>query len=504
MKQILLFGAGKSATALIDYLVANAQKENWQLTVVDVDASAALNKIGKTQLAKAVSFDVTNSEERNRYINNADIVISLMPPTLHFLIAKDCIQFRKNLLTASYVDEQIRSLKKEIEDAGLLFLCEMGLDPGIDHMSAKKMIDDIHKDDSTIRSFHSHCGGLVAPESDDNPWHYKISWNPRNVVTAGQAGAMFKQDGGIRELEYKDLFAEKRFVSIPGHDLLCWYPNRDSVSYISLYGVEECETFIRTTLRHPDFIYGWKNVIDVNLTSENQFYDTDGRTLAQLFKEHLDRNGFSEWLEEKLRDQFDSTKNLLAQLVNLVELEKKAEEKGVESMDEFMVVDDHGDLKQIDIDDLKVDAAATLADKMHDASLTLKQLFYLGLDDDKTVVNKGKASAANILQFALQRKLALEPGDKDLVIMQHEIEFTKADSNYKSTSTLIVKGEDDVRTAMATTVGLPLGIATRLILNGTIHLKGLHIPVAKEIYEPVLAELELHNIQFKEATTRLQ
>jgi hypothetical protein len=267
--------------------------------------------------------------------------------------------------------------------------------------------------------------------------------------------------------------------------------------------VEECETFIRTTLRHPDFIYGWKNVIDVNLTSESQLYETEGRTLAQLFKEHLDRNGFSEWLEEKLRDQFDSTKNLLAQLVNLVELEKKAEEKGVESMDEFMVVDDHGDLKQIDIDDLKVDAAATLADKMHDASLTLKQLFYLGLDDDNTVVNKGTASAATILQFALQKKLALQPGDKDLVIMQHEIEFAKVNTKYKSTSTLIVKGHDDVHTAMAKTVGLPLGIAARLILNGTIRLKGLHIPVTEEIYGPVLAELQSHGIEFKETTEQL-
>jgi len=404
------------------------------------------------------------------------------------------------LLTASYVDDDIRSLQADIEKNKLLFLCEMGLDPGIDHMSAMRIIDEIRAKGGTITSFRSHCGGLVAPESDDNPWHYKISWNPRNVVTAGQAGAIFKQDGEIKELEYKDLFSEKRFVSIPGHDLLCWYPNRDSLSYISSYGLEDCETFIRTTLRHPDFIYGWKNIIEVNLTSDNQLYDTDGRTLAQLFKEHLDRNGFSEWLEDKLRDQFDSTKNLLAQLVNLVELEKKAEEKGVESMDEFMVVDDHGDLQQIDIDDLKVDAAATLADKMHDASLTLKQLFFLGMDDDDTVVNKGNASAAAILQFALQRKLALQPGDKDMVVMQHEIEFDNADKRYKSISSLIVKGQDDVHTAMAKTVGLPLGVAARLILNGTISLKGLLIPVDKEIYEPVLAELKLHNIKFKETT----
>lgn len=503
MKQILLFGAGKSATVLIDYLLQNAGRENWQVTVVDADLANAQKKVGHSTFGKAVSFDISNADERSSYIGNSDIVISLMPPALHYLIAKDCIQHKKNLLTASYVDEQMRSLKSEVEANGLLFLCEMGLDPGIDHMSAKKMIDEIYSDGGKIVSFYSHCGGLVAPESDDNPWHYKISWNPRNVVTAGQAGAIFKKDGEIKELEYKQLFAEKRFVSIPGHEVLCWYPNRDSLSYISLYGLEECETFIRTTLRHPDFMYGWKNVIDVNLTSEKQAYDTNGKTLGELFKEHMDRNGFSEWLEEKLREQFDSTKDLLAELVNLVELEKKAEEKGVESVDEFMVVNQEGDLKQVDIDDLKVNAAATLADKMHDASLTLKQLFYLGLDDSETLVDKGECTAATILQFALEKKLALQAGDRDMVVMQHEIEFEKDDKKYRSTSTLILKGENDVHTAMAKTVGLPLGIAAKLILNGTIQLKGLQIPTAREIYNPVLEELKLHGVMFKEQTEEL-
>ena len=503
MKQVLLFGAGKSATVLIEYLLSNAEKEGWYLIVVDADLQTAQNKLANSTFGNATSFDISNNEERAAHINKADIVISLMPPTLHFLIAKDCIRFRKNLLTASYVDAQMKSLKDEIKNSGLLFLCEMGLDPGIDHMSAKKMIDDIHDGGGAIYSFYSHCGGLIAPESDNNPWHYKISWNPRNVVTAGQAGAIFKYQGEVKELEYRDLFAEKRFVSIPGHNVLCWYPNRDSLGYINLYGLEECDTFIRTTLRHPDFIYGWKNIIDINLTSEKQTYDTNGKTLAQLFKEHMDRNGFSEWLEEKLRDQFDSTKNLLAELVNLVELEKKAEEKGVEAVEEFMVVDQQGDLKQIDIDDLKVNAAATLADKMHDASLTLKQLFYLGLDDNETTIDKGECSAINILQFALEKKLALQAGDKDLVIMQHEIEFEKENDKFKSISTLIVTGTDDLHTAMAKTVGLPLGIATKLILNGTIHVTGLHIPVLKEIYDPVLEELKLYDIEFKERVEQI-
>lgn len=488
---------------MIDYLLMNAGGENWQLTLIDANLEAAKKKIGNSTFGKAVSFDISNDKERSETISKADIVISLLPPALHFLIAKDCVKHKKNLLTASYVDEHLKSLKNDVEANGLLFLCEMGLDPGIDHMSAKKMIDEIHSDGGKITAFHSHCGGLIAPESDNNPWHYKISWNTKNVVTAGKAGAIFKKDGEIKELDYKDLFAEKRYVPVPDHEVLCWYPNRDSLSYISTYGLQECDTFIRTTLRHPDFIYGWKNVIDLHLTDEQQMYDTNGKALAHLFKEHMDRNGFSEWLEQKLREQFDSTKNLLAELVNLVELEKKAAEKGIEQVEKFMVVDDSGDLKQIDIDDLKVNAAATLADKMHDASLTLKQLFYLGLDDQETRIDKGEQSIAGILQFALEKKLALQDGDKDMIVMLHELEYEKNDKKYKSTSTLILNGEDDLHTAMAKTVGLPLGIAAKLILNGTIQTKGLHIPVIKEIYKPVLKELELHGIVFKDQTISL-
>ncbi len=503
MKNILLFGAGKSATVLIHYLLQNAATENWQLTLVDANLAMAEEKIGNSPYGKAISFDIQDEEERKKHIPEADIIISLMPPALHILIAKDCITYKKNFLSASYVDEQMRSLKNTIEESGLLFLCEMGLDPGIDHMSAKKMIDEIHEEGGKIHSFLSHCGGLVAPESDDNPWHYKISWNPRNVVMAGKAGALYKINGEITELNYADLFAEKRYVPVPGHEVLCWYPNRDSLSYIPVYGLQETATFIRTTLRHPDFMYGWKNVIDLKLTDENEAYNTDGCSLAGFFKEHMDKNDFSEWLDQKLHEQFDATKGLLAELVNLVELEQKAAEKGIEQPEEFMMVDDKGDLKEVDIDDLKINAAATLADKMHDASLTLKQLFYLGMDDEKTLINKGRCSAADVMQFALEKKLALQTGDKDMIIMLHEMEFTRENEKYKSTSTLLLNGEDDVHTAMAKTVGLPLGVAAKLILNGTIAVKGLHIPVTKEIYEPVLKELETHGIIFNESRQEL-
>jgi saccharopine dehydrogenase-like NADP-dependent oxidoreductase len=317
---------------------------------------------------------------------------------------------------------------------------------------------------------------------------------------AGKAGAIFKLEGEITELGYEEMFEEKRYVLLPGQDALCWYPNRDSLSYIPKYGLEEVETFIRTTLRHPDFVYGWKNLIDLRLTDENHLYETDGKSLMQFFREHMEKAGFGEWLENKLREQFDSTKSLLSELVNLVKLEEEAAEKGIEPVEEFMMVDGKGDLQQIDIDQLKVNAAATLADRMHDANLTLKQLFYLGMDDEKTIINRGSCSAAEVLQFALEQKLMLQPDDRDMVVMLHEIDYIKNDVKYKTRSSLVLKGEDAIRTAMAKTVGLPLAIATKLILQGKLAGTGLLIPTSNEIYEPVLEELESLGITFNEET----
>ncbi|MFN2458763.1 MAG: saccharopine dehydrogenase C-terminal domain-containing protein [Chitinophagaceae bacterium] len=279
MKNILLFGAGKSATVLIDYLLANAIEEGWNLTVVDADLQLAQDKLNHSPFGKAASFDINNKKELDNYIANADIVLSLLPPALHIVIAKVCIANRKSLLTASYVDAEMRSLQEDIEKTDLLFLCEMGLDPGLDHMSAKKIIDDILAQGGTIHSFMSHCGGLVAPESDDNPWHYKVSWNPRNIVMAGKGGSTFKQNDEEKTLDYQQLFAEKRYVEVEDDEILCWYPNRDSLSYITIYNLPHCPTFIRTTLRHPDFIYGWKNIIDLKLTDEDAVYETGGKKL---------------------------------------------------------------------------------------------------------------------------------------------------------------------------------------------------------------------------------
>ena len=503
MKKILVFGAGKSATVLIDYLLENAQTERWQLIVVDADLELAKSKIGDSPHGAAVSFDINDQGERKKYIHEAHIVISLLPPALHYLVAQDCVAQGKNLLTASYVDVQIKSLQQEIENNGLLFLCEMGLDPGIDHMSAMKLIDEIHFEGGRVTSFQSHCGGLVAPESDDNPWRYKISWNPRSVVLAGKAGAHYKQNGEDKHLRYEELFVPDRMVEVPGLGHLSWYPNRDSLSYAPLYHLESAETFIRTTLRYPDFMYGWKNVVELKLTDETPRYETDSQTLYEIFKRHMDENGFGEWLQKKLTERFTQTKEMLNNLVKLMEVEKEVQEENLEMPDEFMTVDERGNLTEIELDEVKNRAASFLAYKMHEANLTLKQLFFLGMDDKETQVNKGFCSPADILQFALEKKLALGTDDKDMIVMMHEIDYEIAGKKSQARSTLIVKGENNLRTAMAKTVGLPLGIATRLILNGTITLTGLHIPTRKEIYEPVLKELGHYDIAFQETKTAI-
>jgi saccharopine dehydrogenase-like NADP-dependent oxidoreductase len=498
MKTVLLFGAGKSATVLIDYLLDTAITENWKIIVVDADLKLAQSKIGTSQKATAVSFDIANAAERGKYIKQADIVISLLPPFLHIEVAKDCVKFQKNLLTASYVDDDIRKLEPDISKNKLLFLYEMGLDPGIDHMSAMQIIDSIHAKGGTISSFKSHCGGLVAPESDDNPWHYKISWNPRNIIMAGKAGAHYKENGSEKKLLYEELFTGENIVEIPGLGLLSWYPNRDSLSYTPLYGLQDTTTFIRTTLRHPDFMYGWKNIIDLKLTDETPQYNTDGKTLYQVFKEHMDKHGFGEWLNEKLSERFAETKGLMENLMKLMEAENEATQEGEKIPQTFMTADDSGNIQEIEIGEVKNRAAAYLAEQMHQANLTLKQLFFLGLDDQDTMVNKGFCSAADILQFAVEKKLSLRPYDKDMIVMLHEFVYKIGNKESAISSSLVVKGENNLRTAMAKTVGLPLGIAAKLILQGKIKLNGLHIPTKKEIYEPVLKELVTYGVEFNE------
>jgi saccharopine dehydrogenase-like NADP-dependent oxidoreductase len=469
MKNILLFGAGKSATVLIHYLLEQCHRYNWQLTVVDANLELAQQKLAQHPAGRAFSFDVTSALDRMAAIAEANMVISLLPPSLHLLVAKDCVAAGKNLLTASYIDAGIEALRPHIEAKGLLFLCEMGLDPGIDHMSAKKLLDGIVAKGGTVVSFISHCGGLVAPQSDDNPWHYKISWNPRNVVLAGKDGSIFREAGETITWPYETLFTAERPVDIAGATY-CWYPNRDSLRYLPLYGLEQCSTFIRTTLRHPDFIFGWKHLIELGLTDTEPRYETDGMSLQQFFREHFDRVDFDSWLQHKL------AYNLAAQ-DRLLDPEFEAQSNHAATAPGL---------------------AQQVQQVLYRSGLLLDQLSWLGINDGQTLINKGRCSAADVLQLILEQKLSLQPGDRDLVVMQHEIRYQKEGSHYLVKSCLSLEGKDDAHTAMAATVGLPLGMAATLMLLEKLPLTGLHIPILPQIYEPILALLQEQGIAFIE------
>ncbi|RYY54862.1 MAG: saccharopine dehydrogenase [Chitinophagaceae bacterium] len=440
MKEILLFGAGKSATVLIDYLLENAVSGQWRLTIVDADPELAKAKLGDSEHGEAIGFDISLPDKRAAAIRRADLVISMLPPVLHRLVAESCVEHARHLLTASYVDEHMRSLAGQLEEKGILFLCEMGLDPGIDHMSAMQLVDDIRRRGGTIHSFASHCGGLIAPESDDNPWHYKISWNPRNIVMAGSSGAVFRENGQTVSIPYHSLFEGSSVVDIPGMEPFGCYPNRDSLSYIALYGLEQTGSFLRTTLRHPDFMVAWNYVVKAGLTGEQPIHFPEGGLT------------YLQWLNSQL------SKNM-----------------GLGSVDEL----------------LESIAVKNTRD-------TVANLFgWLGLTSDEMVPLSARSSA-DILQGMLESKLQLLPGDKDMIVMLHEFGYQLDGKAHRVQSSLVVKGTDNRHTAMAQTVGLPLGIAARLILEGTITMKGLRIPVYPEIYQPVLDELATRGVRFEE------
>jgi saccharopine dehydrogenase-like NADP-dependent oxidoreductase len=493
MKHILVMGAGKSASVLIAYLLEAAAVRGWHVRIADLNADLARTRAGGSANASAHGIDSATGEQADSLVRDSDLVISLLPPHLHIEAARLCLKHRKHFLNASYVTPEMAELHEEASREGLLFLCEMGLDPGIDHMSAMEMIDAIRAEGGHITSFRSHCGGLVAPESDNNPWHYKISWNPRNIVMSGKDGASFLQEGKPCRLEYQQLFDPSRTVYIPSAGTYAWYPNRDSLAYIPKYGLEGLKTFVRTTLRHPDFCFGWKNVVDLNLTAEDQFYDTDGMTLSAFFQLHLDRNGFSEWLQKAVAASFSKTREYLDDLIHWLEAEKKGEPFTSRS---FLAVDADGQMEHTDVGSIKRNDVSGVDRQLHDASLLLNQLFFLGLDSPE-IIDKGRCSAADILQWAMERKLGLSPGDKDMILMLHEIGYELDGRKMEQSSYLVVKGEDAVHTAMAKTVGLPLGIAATLLLEGRLDRRGVVIPVHADIYVPVLAELRRRGVAFQ-------
>ncbi len=436
MKKILLFGAGKSSSFLIKYLIQHAAENNWVVQIVDQNTKHIQDKYGVVNHLQLFTTDVFNNAERAELIQHAELVISLLPPSLHIVVAKDCLLYAKNLITASYVSDEIKAMDAELKEKKVLFMCEMGLDPGIDHMSAMKIIDEIAKENGEIFEFKSHCGGLVAPESDTNPWHYKISWNPRNVITAGAAGAHFLFNKQEYKIDYPQIFKNNQTIQVNGIGQLAYYPNRDSLSYQELYDLKNVDTLERTTLRYPAYSAAWQYIIDMGLTNEKgKLYDTENLT-------------FEAWLQDVLQT------NNVAEKLNSIFGNDGASQKLFDYLE-----------------------------------LTSRQFINIG----------AQKSNADILQSVIEQKWKMQDTDKDMIVMQHEFKYRKAGKATYLKSTLIVKGEDKTYTAMAKTVGLPMAILAKLILTEKVTaLYGVNIPVMQKVYAPVLQELVEQGIIFEE------
>ena len=439
MKNILVIGAGRSASSLIKYLLDNSTKENWNITVGDVSLDTVKQKIGNHPNARAILFDINNEQQREEEIKRADLVISMLPAFMHINVAKDCVRLKKHLATASYVSAEMRELHEEAKASGIVLMNEIGLDPGIDHASAMKVIDEIHHNGGELISFKSYCGGLVAPECNDNPWGYKFSWNPRNVILAGQGTAQYIENGEYKYIPYNRLFTQISRVSMEGLGNFDAYANRDSLSYRKFYGIENIPTMLRGTLRMQGYCKAWNVFAKLGLTDDTYKIEaSETLTYAQFVDAFLPAGKLS------IKDK------LIA----------------------FMG------------DDMDIN--------------TLEMIEWTGVLSDTKITLSG-VSPAQILQDLLEKKWVLQPLDKDMIIMQHQFRYRNKNAEIKNiTSSLVVKGEDQTYTAMAKTVGLPLAITSKLILQGKISARGVIIPTIKEIYEPVLAELEKYGVKFEE------
>ncbi|OJW85265.1 MAG: hypothetical protein BGO69_06505 [Bacteroidetes bacterium 46-16] len=439
MQTILVAGAGKSSTYLIHYLLSIATRNKWKVIIMDENADAIAEKIRVNGYASAepAVIDVTNIKQREPLVKRADIVISLMPPHLHIHLAKDCLRHKKNLITSSYISPEIREMQKDVKEAGLMFMCEMGLDPGIDHMTASQIIHSIQRVAASITSFKSYCGGLVAPESDDNPWHYKFSWNPRNIINAGKDGAKYLLNGKYVDVPYEKIFDHNKKIKVNELGPLAYYPNRDSLHYLESYDVPEVKNFMRATLRHPGFCKGWNALVALGLTDDKDHINDGSLTYAG-------------WVKSKASYKNNST--LPEHVANKLNIP--------------------GDDK------------------------VLSMLQWLGLFEDKLVPSK-TTSSADILLDLLLDKWQMKPEEKDMVVMQHEIEYIHKGKKIKTTSTMTLKGENKEHSAMAKTVGLPMGILAKMILTKKINPpKGVLIPNMPSVYRPLLTELNHHGISF--------
>lgn len=441
-KNILVLGAGKSSIYLLDYLRDNAVSENWKITIADLSTRHLQASFAACEL-----IDISISDESAKLehlIETTDLVISMVPATMHPMIAKVCLQCTKNLITPSYVSDELREMDEEVKAKGLIFLNEMGVDPGIDHMSAMQIIDQIKTKGGDIKRFESYCGGLIAPVSDTNPWHYKFTWNPRNVVLAGQGVAKFLQGGEHKYIPYHQIFERTDAFEIEDYGQFEGYANRDSLKYIEAYGLNGIETMYRGTFRRPPFCKAWQVFVLLGMTDDSYVIDDSSKLSNRDFL-----NLFLPSTEATMIENF---------------------------------------------------ITATGYDQ---ESEVFKMMDWLGLFDEKKSYQIHNGTPAKILQAMLEDKLALHDSDIDMLVMLHQFVYAFDQKLYAIRSSMVVEGEDKTHTAMAKTVGLPIAIAAKLILNGTIQNKGVVIPVSSAIYTPILAELKELGIQFKEVESLL-
>ena len=440
MKKIVIFGAGRSSTSLIEYLLSIAEEQNLLITLLDYNEELAKSKINNHKFGEAHFIDANNPNERLKFIKESQLVISMLPAHMHLGIVKDAIHEKVHVITPSYVTEEIRSLNADAKNNDVLILNEMGLDPGIDHMSAKKIIDEIEDNGGKLTGFESFTGGLVAPESDDNPWNYKFTWNPRNVVLAGQGGAAkFIQEGKYKYIPYNKLFRRTEIIEIEGYGKFEGYANRDSLRYRSVYGLNEIPTMYRGTLRKIGFCRAWNVFVQLGLTDDSYVIEgSENMTNRDFINSFLAYNPHDS-VELKLRHYL-----------------------GIEQDDYIW-----------------------------------EKLVWLGLFEDKKIGLKN-ATPAQILQKILQDKWSLREEDKDMIVMWHKFNFNQKGVDKEIRSHMVYIGKDSKFTAMSDTVGLPLGIAAKLLLSGKIKDRGVKLPIEREIYLPVLSELEQLGITFEE------
>jgi len=441
MRKILIIGAGKSSSYLIKYLLDKVESENLHVTIGDVNVENAQNLIGKNSKANIIHLDVFDADSRTNAVKEADIVVSMLPARFHIEVAKDCITYKKHMVTASYVSKEMQMLDDDAKANNLVFMNEIGVDPGIDHMSAMQVIDRIRDNGGKMILFESFTGGLVAPESDNNLWNYKFTWNPRNVVVAGQGGAAkFLQEGQFKYIPYNRLFRRTEFLDVDDYGRFEAYANRDSLKYQHVYGLDHIKTLYRGTMRRVGFSRAWNVFVQLGMTDDSYTIDDSANMSYRDFVNAFLPYSPTDSVELKFRHAL-----------------------------------------KIDQDDIVWD-----------------KFLELDIFNANKMVELDKATPAQILQKVLMDSWTLNSEDKDMIVMYHKFGYELHGKKHQIDATMVVVGEDQTYTAMAKTVGLPVAMATMDILNGKIKTPGVQIPISREVYTPILEELETYGVQFKE------